>query len=769
MKIWKYIATTIIILTTLSSCIGDNKWGNEKFTETPYAPLYASGFVIQQDENSNTLIRVTKPWQGEAVEEQTLAIFTSEKQAEGYKGQYIVGPAKRIVCMSSSHIAMLDAIDCTNTIVGVSGKQYITNTKITSNDKIKDIGYDSNLDYETLVMLNPDIVLMYGVTAENSAVTAKLRDLDIPYLYLGDYTEESPLGKAEWMVVVAEIAGCREVGINKFMAIAKRYNEIADSVKERNKRVVMLNLPYQDVWYMPSDDSYMVRLVEDAGGQYIYKGSNPTGGSKGISLEEAYMLVSKADLWLNVGQCSSMDELRAAAPHFIDTDVVRKGNIYNNNRRKTRAGGSDFWESAIVNPDVVLADLVSIISGEPRDLYYYHSLSSNHHTAVASVDITTAETNATKSHSRLWSIVLITIVASCSLYAVRSYFVGGSLRHSLLFTLLVVAMAGMTICDLLIGSSNIPLSDIWAALSGGDTTAEYSAIINKFRLSEVLVAIITGMALSASGLLMQTLFRNPLAGPYVLGINSGASLGVALFTLALPILNGSATWLFDLGLTGVAWAGSAAILLAMMLLSRKIGNINVILILGMMLGSAISAIVGILQYMGTDESLKAFVVWTMGSLSNITTDQLYIFVPAIAAGLILSLLVIKPLNMLLMGESNARTMGLRVGTTRTLIFLATTLLAGTVTAYCGPIGFIGLAMPHLARMTFRTADHRILLPASILWGAVAMLLCCLLSDVIARYSDIIVASKVMLPVNTLTALMGVPIIIFVVFRNRNRQ
>jgi iron complex transport system permease protein len=254
-----------------------------------------------------------------------------------------------------------------------------------------------------------------------------------------------------------------------------------------------------------------------------------------------------------------------------------------------------------------------------------------------------------------------------------------------------------------------------------------------------------------------------LAGPYVLGINSGASLGVALFTLAAPMLGAlSGTMLANIGLTGMAWIGSAAILLLVMLLSRKIRNINVILIIGMMLGSAISAIVGILQYMGTEESLKAFVVWTMGSLSTVTMEQLAILIPVVVVGLVLAIIVIKPLNILLLGESYARTLGLNVGRSRTIIFLSTTLLAGTVTAFCGPIGFIGLAMPHLARMTFRTADHRVLMPAAILWGAVAMLGCCLLSDVIARYS-------VMLPVNTITALMGVPIIIFVVLRNRNRQ
>lgn len=330
-----------------------------------------------------------------------------------------------------------------------------------------------------------------------------------------------------------------------------------------------------------------------------------------------------------------------------------------------------------------------------------------------------------------------------------------------LFVLLGVLFVALAIVDMLVGPEPIPVGEVVASL-WGDVSAEYATIIYKIRMPKVIVAIIAGMALSASGLLMQTLFRNPLAGPYVLGINSGASLGVALFTLAMPMVAARTPWLYDIGLTGMAWIGSAAILLMVMVLSRRIRSISVILILGMMLGSAISAVVGILQYMGTEESLKAFVVWTMGSLSNVTTDQLYLFVPVVLVGLVLAMVAVKSLNMLLLGESNARTLGLRVGVSRTIIFLSTTLLAGTVTAYCGPIGFVGLAMPHLARMTFRTADHRVLMPAAILWGAVAMLMCCLLSDVIARYS-------VMLPVNTITALMGVPIIIFVVLRNRNRQ
>lgn len=375
MKCLLKIFAVALIGSLFVGCSGGEKRGAESFANRVYTPQYASGFTIDADDRGNTLVRVTRPWQGDAIKEQTLAIFASEDAAEGYEGEYIVGPARRVVCMSTSYIAMLDAIDAVDAVVGVSGKQYVMNETVASNPKVEDVGYDSNLNYETMVMLRPDVVLMYGVTAENGAVTAKLRDLEIPYLYLGDYTEESPLGKAEWIVAVAEIMGCRELGIERFTEIEQRYIDTKNSVKRTaSAPKVMFNLPYQDVWYMPSDDSYMVQLVEDAGGEYIYKGENPTGGSKAISLEEAYLLVSKADIWLNVGQCSTLDELRRMASHFATTPVVESGEVYNNNKRRTTVGGSDFWESAIVRPDVVLADLATIIAGGDDELYYHQQL-----------------------------------------------------------------------------------------------------------------------------------------------------------------------------------------------------------------------------------------------------------------------------------------------------------------------------------------------------------------------------------------------------------
>lgn len=329
-------------------------------------------------------------------------------------------------------------------------------------------------------------------------------------------------------------------------------------------------------------------------------------------------------------------------------------------------------------------------------------------------------------------------------------------RSKILFCTLSAMVVLLFAADIAVGSVNIALSDIWAALTGGECDAVTARIIIDIRLMKAIVAILAGAALSVSGLQMQTLFRNPLAGPYVLGVSSGASLGVALFILGAPLLGFTASPLLaTLGTAGAAWLGAAAILALVASVSRRIKDIMVILILGMMIGSAVSAIVQIMQYLSNEEALKSFIVWTMGSLGDVTSSQLLLVAPAIIAGLIIAVSVIKPMNMLLLGEPYARTMGLNIQRTRTLILLSTTLLAGTVTAFCGPIGFIGLAIPHVARILFRNADHRILLPAAALSGAIALLVCDIFSKLLT------------LPVNTITALLGIPIVIWVVIKNKN--
>ena len=330
------------------------------------------------------------------------------------------------------------------------------------------------------------------------------------------------------------------------------------------------------------------------------------------------------------------------------------------------------------------------------------------------------------------------------------------MRSKILFTILAITTLLLFAVDMMVGSVGIAAADVWAALTGGECDPITRKIVLDIRLMKSVMAILAGAALSVSGLQMQTLFRNPLAGPYVLGVSSGASLGVAIFILGAPLLGiGGSSMLSTFGTAGAAWIGSAVILAMVAAVSQRIKDIMVILILGMMVSSGVSAIVQILQYLSNEEALKSFVIWTMGSLGDVTTSQLMLVAPAIILGLAISVSVIKPLNLLLMGEAYARTMGMSVKRTRTLILLSTTLLAGSVTAFCGPIGFIGLAIPHVARIIFCDADHRTLMPAAALTGAVALLLCDIVSKMLT------------LPVNTITALLGIPIVIWVVIRNKN--
>lgn len=329
-------------------------------------------------------------------------------------------------------------------------------------------------------------------------------------------------------------------------------------------------------------------------------------------------------------------------------------------------------------------------------------------------------------------------------------------RTTILFILFTAAVAVLFAADIAVGSVSIPIKDVWAALTGGECDPTTARIIRDIRLLKAVVALVAGAALAVSGLQMQTLFRNPLAGPYVLGVSSGASLGVALFILGAPMLGLTGhAWLSSLGVAGAAWIGAAATLALVAAISTRIKDIMVILILGMMISSGVSAIVQILQYLSAEEALKSFVVWTMGSLGDVTSTQLALLLPAVAAGAALGIAAIKSLNMLLLGENYARSMGLDLRRSRSIILLSTTLLAGTVTAFCGPIGFIGLAMPHVARVIFRNADHRTLMPAAALTGAASLLLCDMVAKLLA------------LPVNSITALLGIPVVIWVVVRNRN--
>ncbi|MCH5235029.1 MAG: iron ABC transporter permease [Muribaculaceae bacterium] len=329
----------------------------------------------------------------------------------------------------------------------------------------------------------------------------------------------------------------------------------------------------------------------------------------------------------------------------------------------------------------------------------------------------------------------------------------GKINNTILFIGLITITLFLFLVDLGVGSVAIPVSEVWHSLFDEDYDSVIRSIVIDIRLNKAIVALLCGSALSVSGLQMQTLFKNPLAGPYVLGISSGASLGVALFILGMPLF-GLSSALFSIGLAGAAWIGSAMILIIISIVSYRLKDIMVVLILGMMFSSGVSAIVQILQYLSDDEALKSYVIWTMGSLGDVQGPELVILTAAVVSGLILAVLAIKPLNQLLLGEEYAITMGMNVRRSRSFLFLSTTLLAGTVTAFCGPIGFIGMAIPHVTRNLFSNSDHRILVPANILTGALILIIC----DIFSK--------AFLLPINAITALLGIPVIIVIVLRNK---
>ncbi len=315
--------------------------------------------------------------------------------------------------------------------------------------------------------------------------------------------------------------------------------------------------------------------------------------------------------------------------------------------------------------------------------------------------------------------------------------------------------------DLLFGSVKIPFKELVnILLFKTSDKSEWVTIIFNFRFPKAVTAALAGAALSVSGLQMQTVFRNPLAGPYVLGISSGASLGVAILVLGFSSfigfsqLNSLGNWAIVIA----AWLGSGLILVIILMISLRIKDIMTILILGIMFASISTAIVSILQYFSNETLLKSFVVWTMGSLGSVSRSQLDVLLPCVLTGLIIVLFSSKMLNTLLLGENYAKTTGLNIKLSRIIIFISTSLLAGSITAFCGPIGFIGIAVPHLTRLIFKTANHNILTIGTILTGIIVMLI----SDIFSQLPGM----GATLPINSITALLGIPVIIWLIIDKR---
>ncbi len=332
-------------------------------------------------------------------------------------------------------------------------------------------------------------------------------------------------------------------------------------------------------------------------------------------------------------------------------------------------------------------------------------------------------------------------------------------NNSLLF-LLILLFVVLTVLDLTSGTANISLAEsLRLIFRSGDSSPEWMTI-HIFRIPRVVTAVVAGIALSVSGLQMQTVFRNPLAGPYVLGISSGAGLGVALVVLgfstffSISIFSPANSWLLVLA----AWTGSGLIMFLMLILSFRVRDIMTILILGIMLGSGISAAVSILQYFSQEAALKAFVIWTMGSLNSVGNEQIPFLLAGFIPGIIMAFLILKPSNAILLGENYARTMGVNIKRYRIMVFTSTSLLTGTVTAFCGPLGFVGIAVPHLARMITKTSHSNTLFIFSVLIGSALMLL----SDILT----LLPGTGRILPVNAVTSILGIPVVVWIVFRRK---
>ena len=322
-------------------------------------------------------------------------------------------------------------------------------------------------------------------------------------------------------------------------------------------------------------------------------------------------------------------------------------------------------------------------------------------------------------------------------------------------------MVFLFLLNISLGSINIPIKDVYTSLLHGTCSKEsWNYIILNYRLPKAIVAILIGIGLSISGLLMQTLFRNPLAGPYVLGLSSGASLGVAVVILGASLLPISLSEFFlsSLGIIIASSLGSFFVLISVLVIAKRLRDTMAILIVGLMFGSLTSAIVGSLTYFSSAEQLQKFTFWSLGNLGNLTWNSIGILTCCVALGILLSVFSIKPLNALLLGENYARSLGINYKKTKYIILFATSILAGSITAFVGPIAFVGLAVPHIAKLVFQTSNHKILFWSTLLFGAIIMLIC----DIITQ----IPGTEIILPINAITSIFGAPIVIWLLVRKR---
>jgi iron complex transport system permease protein len=337
-------------------------------------------------------------------------------------------------------------------------------------------------------------------------------------------------------------------------------------------------------------------------------------------------------------------------------------------------------------------------------------------------------------------------------------------RNTFLFSSLSLLLLLTLLLNISFGQVNIPLKEVFQSLFGGHASKDtWEYIIVNFRLPKAITAVLVGVGLSISGLLMQTLFRNPLAGPYVLGLSSGSSLGVAFVILgarALPAFL-SQFLLSQYGIILASCIGSLLVLFLILIVSQQLKDTMSILIVGLMFSSFTSAIVSVFTYFSSAEQLQKYTFWSMGSLGNLSWENIMLLTTAVFFGLLLSLLSLKPLDALLLGENYAKSMGLNIQKARYIIIIATSILAGSITAFAGPIAFVGLAVPHLAKLTFKTSNHKTLFIGTVLIGAIIMLFC----DTVSQMPGF----DFTLPINAITSIIGAPVVIWLIVRKKSIQ
>ena len=331
------------------------------------------------------------------------------------------------------------------------------------------------------------------------------------------------------------------------------------------------------------------------------------------------------------------------------------------------------------------------------------------------------------------------------------------MKSSFIFTLLIIALILLAVADVLIGSVSIPLEDFMNLLKGEENSEVFNFIVLQSRIPKALTAVLCGASLSLAGLLMQTLFRNPLAGPYLLGISSGAGLGVALLVMGAGVIGISLS--SQLSFNAAAIGGSLAMMTLLFVVSFKVKDIMTLLIFGVMMGSIATAIIGLIQFFTSAFQLKSFIVWTLGSLSAVSYGELAFLSVVLVSSSLFMIAQYKGLNAILIGEDFAKMLGIKILSIRLSIIIVTGILAGLITAFCGPIGFVGIIIPHLARLVLKSNDHLLLIPVCLLLGANVLLL----SDILAHLP----ADGTSLPINSITSIIGIPIILWIIFGNKN--